>query len=81
MFFSGWSGVGGQIKNFYVISWNFCGFFFGLGVFVFVNLMVLVVGIEINGLIVCFLYVNGIVGIKLIVGLISCFGVIFIFFM
>lgn len=36
---------------------------------------------EINGFIVCFFFVNGIVGIKFIVGLLSCDGIIFIFFM
>lgn len=58
---------------------NLCGFSVGLGVVVLVNFCMFVIGIEMNGFIVCFLYVNGVVGIKFIVGLVSRVGIILIF--
>ena len=73
---SGWSGVGGQTKNPYVISRNPCGSSSGSGVSVSANLTVLAVGTETNGSIVCPSHANGIVGIKPTVGLISRSGVI-----
>lgn len=73
---SGWSGVGGQTKNPYVITRNPCGSSAGSGVAVSANLTVLAVGTETNGSIVCPSHANGIVGIKPTVGLISRTGVI-----
>lgn len=73
---SGWSGVGGQTKNPYVITRNPCGSSSGSGVSVSANLTVLAVGTETNGSIVCPSHANGIVGIKPTVGLISRSGVI-----
>ena len=73
---SGWSGVGGQTKNPYVITRNPCGSSSGSGVSVSANLTILAVGTETNGSIVCPSHANGIVGIKPTVGLISRSGVI-----
>ncbi|WP_114747872.1 amidase [Pleomorphovibrio marinus] len=73
---SGWSGLGGQTKNPYVLDRNPCGSSSGSGVAVSANLTVLAIGTETNGSIVCPSHANGIVGIKPTVGLISRSGVI-----
>lgn len=73
---SGWSGVGGQTKNPYVLDRNPCGSSSGSGVAVSANLCMLAIGTETNGSIVCPANSNGIVGIKPTVGLISRSGVI-----
>lgn len=73
---SGWSGVGGQTKNPYVLTRNPCGSSAGSGAAVSANLAVMAVGTETNGSIVCPSHANGIVGIKPTVGLISRSGVI-----
>ena len=73
---SGWSGVGGQTKNPYVLSRNPCGSSAGSGASVSANLAVLAIGTETNGSIVCPSHSNGIVGIKPTVGLASRAGII-----
>ncbi len=73
---SGWSGVGGQTRNPYVLDRNPCGSSSGSGVAVSANLTVLAIGTETNGSIVCPSTANGIVGIKPTVGLVSRSGVI-----
>ncbi len=73
---SGWSGVGGQTKNPYVISRNPCGSSSGSAVAVSANLTVLAIGTETNGSMVCPSNANGIVGIKPTVGLVSRSGII-----
>lgn len=73
---SGWSGVGGQTKNPYVLDRNPCGSSSGSGVAVSANLCVLAIGTETNGSIVCPSNNNGIVGLKPTVGLISRSGII-----
>ena len=73
---SGWSGVGGQTKNPYVLDRNPCGSSSGSAVAVSANLSVLAIGTETNGSIVCPSSANGIVGIKPTVGLVSRTGVI-----
>ena len=73
---SGWSGVGGQTLNPYVLDRNPCGSSSGSGVAVSANLTVLAIGTETNGSIVCPSTNNGIVGIKPTVGLISRSGII-----
>jgi amidase len=73
---SGWSGVGGQTKNPYVLDRNPCGSSSGSGVAVSANLCMLAVGTETNGSIVCPSNNNGIVGIKPTVGLLSRSGII-----
>jgi amidase len=66
---SGWSGVGGQTKNPYVLDRNPCGSSSGSGVAVSANLCMVAIGTETNGSIVCPSTANGIVGIKPTVGL------------
>jgi amidase len=73
---SGWSGVGGQTKNPYDLSRNPCGSSSGSAVAVSANLTMLAIGTETDGSIVCPSHINGIVGIKPTVGLVSRTGVI-----
>ena len=73
---SGWSGVGGQTRNPYVLDRNPCGSSSGSGVAVSANLCMFAIGTETNGSIVCPSNNNGIVGIKPTVGLISRTGII-----
>jgi amidase len=73
---SGWSGRGGQTKNPYILDHNPCGSSAGSGVAVSANLCVIAVGTETDGSIVCPASVNGIVGIKPTVGLVSRSGII-----
>ncbi|HEY3370514.1 MAG TPA: amidase [Prolixibacteraceae bacterium] len=73
---SGWSGVGGQTKNPYVLNRNPCGSSSGSAVAVSANLTMLAIGTETDGSIVCPSQTNGIVGIKPTVGLVSRSGVI-----
>lgn len=73
---SGWSGVGGQTRNPYVLDRNPCGSSSGSGVAVSANLCAFAIGTETNGSIVCPSNNNGIVGIKPTVGLISRAGII-----
>lgn len=73
---SGWSGIGGQTKNPYVLSRNPCGSSSGSGVAVSANLCMIAIGTETNGSIVCPSNNNGIVGIKPTVGLLSRSGII-----
>lgn len=73
---SGWSGIGGQTKNPYVLDRNPCGSSSGSGVAVSSNLCMFAIGTETDGSIVCPSTTNGIVGIKPTVGLISRSGII-----
>ena len=73
---SGWSGVGGQTKNPYILTQNPCGSSSGSAVAVSANLCMVAIGTETNGSIVCPSGANGIVGIKPTVGLISRSGII-----
>jgi amidase len=73
---SGWSGVGGQTKNPYVLDRNPCGSSSGSGVAVSANLCMIAIGTETNGSIVCPSNNNGVVGIKPTVGLLSRSGII-----
>lgn len=73
---SGWSGLGGQTKNPYMLDRNPCGSSSGSGVAVSANLSILAIGTETDGSIVCPSHANGIVGIKPTVGLVSRSGVI-----
>lgn len=73
---SGWSGAGGQTRNPYVLDRTPCGSSSGSGVAVSANLCALAVGTETNGSIVCPSSINGVVGIKPTVGLVSRTGVI-----
>ena len=73
---SGWSSLGGQTKNPYAPLRNPCGSSSGSAVAVAANLTVLAVGTETDGSIVCPAGVNGIVGIKPTLGLVSRDGII-----
>lgn len=73
---SGWSSRCGQTKNPYILDHNPCGSSSGSGVAVAANLCVVAVGTETDGSIVCPASVNGIVGIKPTVGLVSRSGII-----
>ncbi len=73
---SGWSGRGGLTKNPYALNRNPCGSSSGSGAGVSANLAALAIGTETNGSIVCPSSLNGVVGIKPTVGLISRAGII-----
>ena len=73
---SGWSGVGGQTKNPYVLDRNPCGSSSGSAVAVSSNLCVVSIGTETWGSIICPSNANGIVGIKPTVGLWSRTGIL-----
>lgn len=73
---SGWSSIGGQTKNPYDLRRSPCGSSSGSGVSVAANLTSVAVGTETDGSIVCPASVNGIVGIKPTLGLVSRSGII-----
>lgn len=73
---SGWSGRGGQTANPYALNRNPCGSSSGSGAAEAADLTVLAVGSETDGSIVCPSSVNGLVGIKPTVGLVSRSGII-----
>ena len=73
---SGWSSRGGQTKNPYILDRNPCGSSSGSGVAVAANLCAAAVGTETDGSITCPASVNGIVGLKPTVGLVSRSGII-----
>jgi amidase len=73
---SGWSGVGGQTANPYVLDRNPCGSSSGSGAGISANLAVVAIGTETDGSIVCPSGANGIVGIKPTLGLVSRSGVV-----
>jgi amidase len=73
---SGWSARGGQTKNPYALDRNPCGSSSGSGAAIAADLALVAVGSETDGSIVCPSSVNGLVGIKPTVGLISRSGVI-----
>lgn len=73
---SGWSSRGGQTKNPYILDHSPCGSSAGSGSAVAANLCVVAVGTETDGSIVCPASVNGTVGIKPTVGLLSRSGII-----
>ncbi|MAB10262.1 MAG: amidase [Hyphomonas sp.] len=68
---SGWSSVGGQVHNPHMLDRNPCGSSSGSGVAVAASLAAGAVGTETNGSIICPSNVNGIVGFKPTVGLVS----------
>ena len=73
---SGWSGRGGLTKNPYALDRNTSGSSSGSGAAVSANLCAAAVGTETDGSIVSPSSINGIVGIKPTVGLVSRTGVI-----
>jgi amidase len=73
---SGWSGRGGLTRNPYALDRNTCGSSSGSGAAVAADLAPVAVGTETDGSIVCPSSINGLVGIKPTVGLVSRTGVI-----
>jgi len=73
---SGWSGVGGQTVNPYDVTRSPCGSSAGSGVAAAAGFAAVAIGTETNGSVVCPSTVNGIVGIKPTVGLISRSGIV-----
>jgi len=73
---SGWSALGGQTKNPYVLSQSPCGSSSGSGVAVAADLTLLAIGTETDGSITCPAAVNGIVGLKPTHGAVSGAGII-----
>mgnify|MGYP001278795599 FL=1 len=73
---SGWSARGGQCRNPYVLDRSPCGSSSGSGVAVSANLVMVAIGTETDGSIVCPASTNGIVGIKPTVGLVSRSGIV-----
>jgi amidase len=68
---SGWSAVGGQTRNPHALDRNACGSSTGSGVVVASGMVPAAIGTETNGSISCPASVNGIVGFKPTVGLVS----------
>ncbi len=73
---SGWSGRGGQTHNPYALDRNPSGSSSGSAVAVSANLCVVAIGTETDGSIVSPASVNGVVGVKPTVGLVSRTGII-----
>jgi len=73
---SGWSGRGGQTHNPYILDRSPCGSSAGSGVAVSANLIAVAIGTETDGSIICPSSINGIVGIKPTLGLLSRSGII-----
>lgn len=73
---SGWSSRGGQTRNPYILDRNPSGSSSGSGAAVAANLCTVAIGTETNGSVVSPSSVNGLVGIKPTVGLLSRNGII-----
>ena len=73
---SGWSGVGGQTNNPYVLDRNPCGSSSGSGAAVAAALAQVAIGTETDGSIVCPSGAMGLVGLKPTLGLVSRAGII-----
>jgi amidase len=68
---SGWSPVGGQVRNPYALNRNACGSSSGSAVAVAAGMVPAAIGTETDGSITCPAAINGIVGFKPTVGLVS----------
>lgn len=73
---SGWSAVGGQTNNPYVLDRNPCGSSSGSGAALAASLAQVAIGTETDGSIVCPAGMNGVVGHKPSLGLVSQDGVV-----
>lgn len=73
---SGWSSIGGQTRNPYDLRRSPCGSSSGSAVAVAANLTVVAIGTETDGSVICPAGINGIVGIKPTLGLVSRSGII-----
>jgi len=67
---SGWSALGGQVKNPHMLDRNPCGSSSGSGAAIAASLVAAAVGTETNGSIICPSNANGIVGFKPTVGIV-----------
>ncbi|MBO9621219.1 MAG: amidase [Sphingomonas sp.] len=68
---SGWSAVGGLVRNPYALDRSACGSSSGSGAAVAASLAAVAVGTETDGSVVCPASMNGLVGLKPTVGLVS----------
>lgn len=68
---SGWSGVGGLVRNPYSLDRTACGSSSGSGAAVAAGLTALAIGTETDGSVTCPAAMNGVVGLKPTVGLVS----------
>lgn len=68
---SGWSAVGGQVRNPHMLDRSPCGSSSGSGAAIAASLAAGAVGTETNGSIICPANVNGVVGFKPTVGVIA----------
>jgi amidase len=68
---SGWSAVGGQTRNPWALDRNTCGSSSGSGAAVAAGLVRFAIGTETDGSVTCPAAINGIVGLKPTVGLVS----------
>lgn len=73
---SGWSGRGGQTRNPYVLDRSPCGSSAGSGAAVAAGYAPLAIGTETDGSILCPAAMNGLVGIKPTLGLVSRSGIV-----
>ena len=73
---SGWSSVGGQVRNPHMLDRSPCGSSSGTGAAVAASLAAGGVGTETNGSIICPSNVNGLVGFKPTVGIIPQEGIV-----
>lgn len=68
---SGWSAVGGQVRNPYALDRNPCGSSSGSAAAVAAGIVRFAIGTETDGSVTCPAAINGIVGMKPTVGLVS----------
>ena len=68
---SGWSSVGGLVKNPYALDRNACGSSSGSGAAAAASLAAATIGTETDGSIICPSSINGLVGFKPTLGLVS----------
>ena len=68
---SGWSAVGGQTRNPWALDRNACGSSSGSGAAVAAGIVRMAIGTETDGSVTCPAAINGIVGLKPTVGLVS----------
>lgn len=73
---SGWSSVGGQVKNPHILDRSPCGSSSGSAAAISAGLAPIALGTETNGSIICPAHVNGIVGFKPTVGLLPTKGIV-----
>lgn len=73
---SGWSGVGGLVRNPYSLDRTACGSSSGSGAAIAAGLAALAIGTETDGSVTCPAAMNGIVGLKPTVGLVARTGIV-----